>query len=106
MSHVGCQVSRVRWHVSCVMCQVFFWGGGQSSEASQLGVCYQRCLHRIVFQIGAQNALDVKCNLFAHDNQKVFNLYSTYQHVYVHNSGSLNFHKFSLNFIREALKNP
>ena len=50
-----CHVSGVTCHVSPVTCHMsrvrfyFFWGGGQSGEASQGRVCYQRGLPRLVY---------------------------------------------------------
>ena len=51
MSRVTCHVSPVTCHMSHVTCQIFFiyLFFGQSGEASQGSVCYQRGLPRPVF---------------------------------------------------------
>ena len=51
VSGVTCHVSHVTCHLSNVTCQIFFLVG-QSGEASQGRVCYQRGLPRLVY-IGA-----------------------------------------------------
>ena len=51
VSHVTCHVSRVTCHVSRVTCLMFsfFVFFGQSGEAIQWTVCYQRGRPRLVF---------------------------------------------------------
>ena len=62
MSGVGCQVSGVTCHVSCVMrhllLYIFFFG--QSDRASPWRVCYQRGLPRLVSFLSPLNI----CTIF------------------------------------------
>ena len=68
MSPVMCHLSGVTCHVSPVVCHLshdFFFvlnkKNGQSGEASQWMVCYQRGLPRLVFHV---KIIDLKKNLY------------------------------------------
>ena len=49
MSFATCHVSHVTYHMSHVTCHMLHDTKPQSGEASQLRVCYQRGLHRLVY---------------------------------------------------------
>ena len=73
MSGVTCHVSHVTCHMSRVMCQIFlffffFFFFGQSGEASQGRVCYQRGLPRLVYSTNRVIicAFHVFAHLFCH----------------------------------------